>query len=229
MSTRYVVVVAAFATTLVISNIIAVKQVEILGYFRVSAADAMFPVTYIIGDILTEVYGFRRARTAIWIGFGCNALAVTFILVGKVMPGADFWTDQPAYDTILGLAPRLLFASFVAYFVGEMANSIVMAKLKVATKGRLLWSRTIGSTLIGEGLDTVTFTLVAFVGTGIVPDMAHLIFTVWVYKVGYEVLATPLTYAVVNYLKRAEGVDVYDAHTPIFGRGRRKPAYAEAE
>lgn len=221
---RYVVVVAVFATTLVISNIIAVKQVEVLGFFRVSAADAMFPVTYIVGDILTEVYGFRRARSAIWVGFGCNALAVTFILIGQAMPGADFWKDQPAYDTILGLAPRLLLASFVAYFVGEMSNSMIMAKLKVATKGRFLWSRTISSTLVGEGLDTLVFTLIAFAGTGIVPDMERLILTVWLYKVSYEVIATPITYAVCNYLKRSEGVDVYDSSTPIFGRGKRRAA-----
>lgn len=213
-STWFVVVVAVFVTCLLIANIIAVKLVTIFG-LTVPAGTIVFPISYICGDVLTEVYGFRRARQVIWLGFACNLLAVGAIWVGQVLPGASFWNAQAqaAYQSILGFTPRLLVASFCAYLVGEFANSTVLARMKVLTGGRMLWSRTIGSTVIGEGLDSLIFVSIAF--WGIIPAAAIIsaIVTQWLFKVGYEVLATPLTYVVVNFLKRQEGIDVFDRET----------------
>src|SRR5512143_338229 len=146
----YPVVVAVFVTCLLVANIIAVKPVQISGLVF-PAAVVIFPLAYIFGDVLTEVYGYARARQTIWIGFVCNLIAVLAIYLGGLLPAAGFWPNQSAYDTILGFAPRLLAASFIAYLVGEFLNSIVLAKLKVRTAGRFLWLRTISSTIIGEG------------------------------------------------------------------------------
>ncbi len=211
-STWFVVLVAVFVTCLVIANIIAVKLVTILG-LTVPAGIIIFPISYICGDVLTEVYGFRRARQVIWLGFGCNLLAVIAIWGGQALPGAAFWDAQPAYERILGFTPRLLGASFCAYLLGEFANSFVLAKMKVATQGRWLWMRTIGSTVVGEGLDSLIFVTIAF--WGIIPPAGLLsaIVTQWLFKVAYEVLATPLTYGVVGFLKRQEGLDVFDRDT----------------
>jgi uncharacterized integral membrane protein (TIGR00697 family) len=205
----FVAVVALFITALIVANIIAVKLVNIAGLL-LPAGTIIFPISYICGDVLTEVYGYRRARQVIWLGFACNLLAVAAIWVAQVLPGASFWTAQDAYVTILGFTPRLLAASFCAYLVGEFANSFVLARLKVLTAGRLLWLRTISSTLVGEGLDSLVFITIAF--TGIVPAsaIATTIVTQWLFKSGYEALVTPVTYAVVNFLKHQEGVDVYD-------------------
>jgi hypothetical protein len=211
-STWFVVVVAVFVTTLLIANIIAVKLVDIAG-FLLPAGTIIFPISYICGDILTEVYGYRRARQVIWIGFGCNLLAVSAIWLAQVLPGAPFWDAQEAYERILGFAPRLLLASFCAYLVGEFANSFVLAKMKVWMNGRMLWARTIGSTVVGQGLDSFIFVTIAFLGTIPLAGLMAAIVTQWVVKVIYEALATPLTYAVVNFLKREEGVDVYDRDT----------------
>src|SRR6202011_3749898 len=159
--------------------------------------------------ILPEVYGYGAARYVIWLGFMCNLLAVIAIYIGGLAPAAPFWHNQAAYDTILGFTPRLLLASFAAYLVGEFTNSFILAKLKIATRGRWLWTRTIGSTLIGEGFDTVIFITIAF--WGIIPSSMLLtsILTQWIFKVAYEVLATPFTYQVVSFLKRKEGIDTY--------------------
>jgi uncharacterized integral membrane protein (TIGR00697 family) len=211
-STWFVVLVAVFVTCLVIANIIAVKLVTIFG-LTVPAGIIIFPISYICGDVLTEVYGYRRARQVIWLGFGCNLLAVLAIWGGQTLPGATFWDAQPAYERILGFTPRLLGASFCAYLLGEFANSFVLAKMKVATQGRWLWMRTIGSTVVGEGLDSLIFVTIAF--WGIIPPAGLLsaIVTQWLFKVAYEVLATPLTYGVVGFLKRQEGLDVFDRDT----------------
>ena len=211
-STWFIVVVAVFITCLVIANIIAVKLVTIFG-LTVPAATIIFPISYICGDVLTEVYGFRRARQVIWLGFGCNLLAVVAIWAGQMLPGAAIWDAQAAYERILGFAPRLLLASFCAYLVGEFANSMVLARMKVLTAGRMLWTRTIGSTIIGEGLDSLIFVSIAF--WGVIPPAVLLstIVTQWLFKIAYEVLATPLTYTVVNFLKRREGIDVFDRDT----------------
>lgn len=199
-------------TCLIVANIIAVKLVSILGLV-VPAAIIIFPVSYIFGDVLTEVYGYRQARRVIWLGFFCNLLAVIAIWIGQILPPASFWNDQAAYEAILGFTPRLLFASFVAYLVGEFANSFVLAKLKVATNGRFLWVRTISSTLIGEGLDSIVFMTIAFVGTIPSEALLNAVITQWLFKVGYEILATPLTYLIVGFLKKQEDVDVYDRDT----------------
>ncbi len=208
-STWFVVVVAVFITCLLIANIISVKLVTIFGLV-VPAGVIIFPLSYICGDVLTEVYGYRRTRQVIWLGFGCNVLAVLAIAIAQALPGASFWDAQPAYERILGFTTRLLLASFCAYLVGEFANALVLARLKVLTAGRMLWARTIGSTVIGQGLDSLIFVAIAF--WGIIPPAAMLsaIVTQWLLKVAYEVLATPLTYAVVNFLKQREHLDVFD-------------------
>ena len=170
-------------------------------------------MSYIAGDVLTEVYGYGKARQVIWLGFLCNLLAVAAVWCGQMLPAAFFWKGQEAYELILGYTPRLLVASFSAYLVGEFANSMVLAKMKLATKGRWLWTRTIGSTLVGQGLDSLVFITLAFGGTVPLPSLAKIMVTQWVVKCLYEAAATPLTYVVVNSLKRSEGVDVYDYDT----------------
>jgi uncharacterized integral membrane protein (TIGR00697 family) len=217
---RFVVVVAAFVTTLVVSNIIAVKLVEVSG--RVfDAGNILFPLAYLLGDVLTEVYGFRVARRAILLGFACNLLAVGAIQIAIALPAAEFWAEnQPSYETVLGTSLRLFLASLAAYLCGELANAFVLSRMKVATRGRFLWSRTIGSTIIGQGLDSVIFVTLAFAGTG--APLVETAVTTWAIKVAWEISATPLTYAVVTYLKRREGMDVYDRGPvlPAFARGR---------
>lgn len=208
-SLAFVAIVAVFVTCLITANITAVKLVGAYGLV-LDAGTLIFPISYIFGDVLTEVYGFRTARRVIWLGFLCNLLAVATISLAGFLPAAPFWDDQSAYDRILGYAPRLLAASFVAYLVGELANSFVLSRLKVATNGRWLWSRTIGSTLVGQGLDSLIFTVLAFAGVIPISAMVAAILTQWLAKSAYEALATPLTYLVVNRLKRTEGVDVYD-------------------
>ena len=205
----FLVLAAIFVTLLVTSNIIAVKLIEVYGRI-LPAAIVLFPMTYILGDIFTEVYGFRFARRVIWLGFMCNAVAVAGFWVGGILPAASFWEGQDSYDAILGYTPRLLMASFAGYLVGEFANSMVLSRLKVATEGRMLWTRTISSTVVGQGLDSAVFITLAFIGTVTSGDLVELVVTVWVFKVVYEAAATPLTYAVVGYVKRREGVDVFD-------------------
>lgn len=203
---------ALFVAALITANIIAAKPVVIVGLL-LPAAIIIFPISYIVGDVLTEVYGYRQARRVIWLGFLCNLIAVTAIAIAQALPPADFWDGQPAYQTILGFAPRILFASFLAYLVGEFANAFVLAKMKIATQGKWLWTRTIGSTLVGQGLDSLIFITVAFAGTWPTSALVEAILTHWLVKSAYEALATPLTYAVVGFLKRREGVDVYDTDT----------------
>ncbi len=217
----FTLITAVFVTTLLISNIIAVKIVQI-GPFFVPAAVILFPVAYIFGDILTEVYGYGRARQVIWTGFFCNLLAVAAIWLAGLLPAAPFWTAglyatpaeaQQAYQAILGFTPRLLLASFLAYLVGEFLNSYVLARLKVKTQGRFLWLRTISSTLIGQGADSLVFISVAFWGIFPPAAMGTAILSQWLFKVTFEIVATPLTYWAVNALKRAEGEDYYDRET----------------
>lgn len=211
-SSRFVLIVAIFITSLITSNIIAVKLVLVAGLV-VPAAVIIFPVSYIFGDVLTEVYGYAASRRAIWLGFFCNLLAVIAFFVAGLLPPASFWQGQPAYEAILGSTPRLLAASFLAYLVGEFANSFVLAKMKIATRGRWLWTRTIGSTLVGEGLDSLVFISLAFAGTIPLDSLATAIVTQWLFKTVYEIVATPLTYLIVGWLKAKEGMDVYDYKT----------------
>ena len=208
----FVTIAALFVTCLITANIIAVKFVLLLG-FLVPAGVIVFPLSYLFGDVLTEVYGYSATRLVIWLGFFCNLIAVIAFTIGGIAPAAPFWHDQTAYDTILGFTPRLLLGSFVAYLIGEFTNSFILAKLKIATKGRWLWTRTIGSTLIGEGFDTLIFILVAFWGVLPIEVMAQAILTQWLFKVTYEVIATPFTYWIVNFLKRKESLDTYDYKT----------------
>ena len=208
----YDVAVALFVASLLTANIIAVKLIEI-GPLILPAGVVIFPVSYILGDILTEVYGFRWARRAIWLGFLGNLVAVIAIWIAGLLPSPVFWGNQEAYDTILGFAPRLLVASFVAYLVGEFANSTVLAKMKVWTHGKYLWTRTIGSTIVGQGLDSLVFILIAFGGLMAPAVIMTTVLSQWIFKSGYEIVATPLTYYFVNKLKQVEGVDAYDIDT----------------
>ena len=210
ISYRLVIIIALFITCLITANIIAVKVIS-LGPFTLPAAIFVFPVSYIFGDVLTEVYGYRMARRVIWLGFICNLVFVFFAWIGQILPSADFWKGQAAYESILGFTPRLLAASFCGYLVGEFANSFVLARMKILTQGRWLWGRTIGSTVVGQGLDTSIFITLAFIGTG--ATVPVMILHHWVAKVAIEAICTPATYAIVNWLKRKESVDTYDYKT----------------
>jgi uncharacterized integral membrane protein (TIGR00697 family) len=212
VSQWFLTVVAVFVTCLITANITAVKLVDLFGLV-LPAAILVFPVSYIIGDVLTEVYGYRQARKVIWLGFVCNLLVVVAIWVAQVLPAASFWDGQKAYERILGYTPRILVASFLAYLVGEFANSFVLARMKIATQGRWLWMRTIGSTLVGQGLDSLVFISLAFVGAIPIHALSQAIVTQWLAKSAYEAAVTPFTYLVVNFLKRKEGMDTYDYDT----------------
>jgi len=208
-SSFFVAVVALFVTCLIISNVIAVKLAMVQGLV-LPAGIIIFPISYLLADVLTEVYGYRAARRVLWLGFFCNLLAVAAIWIGGLLPAAPFWDGQAAYDQILGATPRILLASFAAYLVGEFANTMIMSKLKVAMAGRHLWARAIASTLVGQGLDSMVFIAIAFSGMMPLPILLGTIVTQWLIKSAYEALATPLTYAMVGYLKRREGIDTYD-------------------
>jgi uncharacterized integral membrane protein (TIGR00697 family) len=214
-------ITAVFVTSLLLSNIIAVKLVAV-GPFFLTAAILIFPVSYIFGDILTEVYGYARARRVIWTGFGCNLLAVLVIWLSIQLSPAPFWrlgplespqAAQEAYRALFGFTPRLLAASFAAYLVGEFLNSFILAKMKIATRGRHLWLRTIGSTLIAQLADSGIFMFLAFGGMIPMFALGKMILTQWLVKSAYEALVTPGTYLAVNYLKRAEREDFYDRQT----------------
>lgn len=201
-----------FVTVLLVSNVVSVKLVS-FGPLTFDAGTILFPFSYIFGDILTEVYGYVRSRKVIWLGFVCALLmSLTFIGVG-VLPAAADWTNQGAYQQILGYTPRLVLASLIAYFAGEFVNSFTLARLKVLTQGRRLWMRTIGSTLVGQVIDTGLFILIAFTGT--VPNalLWTLIVSNYVFKCGVEILFTPVTYWVTGWLKQQEHEDYYDTHT----------------
>ncbi|MDD4874048.1 MAG: queuosine precursor transporter [Dehalococcoidales bacterium] len=210
VSHRFVIIAAIFVTCLITANIIAVKVIG-FGSVVMPAAIIVFPISYVFGDILTEVYGYRWARRVIWLGFLCNLIFVFFVWIGQLLPGASFWVGQEAYESILGYTPRLLAASFFGYLVGEFVNSFIMAKMKLATGGRWLWMRTIGSTIVGQGLDTALFIVIAYIGTA--SFMPVMILYHWLIKVAIETLATPLTYKAVNYLKQKEKIDTFDADT----------------
>jgi len=209
-SHRFVIITAIFVTCLITANIVGVKMAS-LGPFILPAAVVLFPLSYIFGDILTEVYGYRQARKVIWLGFACNLIFVIFAWVGQALPPAPLWEGQEAYESILGYTPRLLVASFCGYLAGEFANSFIMAKMKILTRGRWLWSRTISSTIVGQGLDTAIFVTGAYFGA---PFFVPIIILYhWLAKIIIEAVATPFTYAVVNFLKKKEAIDTYDHQT----------------
>ncbi len=206
------VVAALFVATLVTSNIIAVKVASV-GPLTVPAAIVIFPLAYLFGDVLTEVWGYSVARAVIWSGFLANIVVVLFIAAAVAIPADSHYPDQAAYARVLGQTPRLVLASLVAYLIGEFLNAFVLARLKVATNGRFLWVRTIGSTLIGQGVDSFVFVSLAFAGVQPYSLLLVIIRDLWLVKVAYEVAATPLTYAIVTALKRIEGVDAFDRTT----------------
>lgn len=213
-------VMAAFVAILLLSNLVgAAKRSEIdlpiIGTWAFGAGILFFPVSYVIGDILTEVYGYARARRVIWTGFAALLFMAFMCWVVVALPPAAGWNDQPAYVAVFGSTWRIVLASMIAFWVGEFANSFVLAKLKIRTGGRHLWMRTIGSTIIGQGFDSLIFYPLAFYGLPGWPPEAVLQVMVsqFVLKVSWEVILTPVTYAVVGFLKRREGIDVYDERT----------------
>ena len=197
---------------LLISNLVG-QKICAFGPFRVSGAQLLFPITYIFGDVFTEVYGFAASRRAIWIGFLASGLLAIMGVITVALPPAPDWPNQAAFATVFNFIPRLVIASLIAFWCGEFANSYVMAKMKIMTRGRHLWTRTVGSTVVGQGVDTVVLMVVAFGGTLNWRLIATLILSGYLGKVLYEVLATPLTYLVVNFLKRREGIDPLDEGT----------------
>ncbi len=211
-SRYFLVAVSLFITCLITANIMAVKLVHVFGMI-LPAAVIIFPVSYILGDVLTEVYGYRMAKRVIWLGFFCNLVLVVVVWVGQIMPAPPFWKGQAAYEQILGYTPRILAASFLAYLVGEFSNSYVLARMKIATGGKWLWTRTIGSTLVGQSLDSLAFITLAFAGTIPTKALISAVITQWLAKSAYEAAMTPVTYRAVNFLKKKEGLDVYDYHT----------------
>ena len=215
MSPLLLILSGLFIAVLLTSNLIAVKLVA-FGPVTLPAAVIVFPLSYLFGDVLTEVYGYAVTRRVIWLGFFCNLVFVLFIVAAGALPGAPgLWTagDQAAYNRILGFTWRLLVASFVAYVAGEFLNSFVMARLKVATQGRWLWTRTIGSTLVGQGVDSAIFITGAFFGVLPAGLLLRTVLNQWAFKTAYEIVATPLTYAVVTFLKRQERQDPFDFDT----------------
>ncbi len=209
VSTSYLAITSLFITCLLITNIVAGRLVQ-LGGMTLTADLFLFPITYIFGDILTEVYGFKRARLTIWLGFGANLLMALVFMIVVTLPSPSFWEFESAYTTVLGFAPRIVLASLCAYFMGEFTNSAILSRLKIVTAGKWLWTRTIGSTLVGQGVDTLVFMGIAFAGLYSTDIFMGMVFVQYGWKVAYEVLATPLTYAVVRFLKQKEGIDTYD-------------------
>jgi uncharacterized integral membrane protein (TIGR00697 family) len=211
-------VMAAFVAVLLISNIASAAKIVTFGlpFLTFDGGTLLFPLSYIFGDILTEVYGYHRSRRVIWVGFFCTALmSLTLWVVGRI-PGEVEWSarvGQQAYDAVLGSAPRIVLASLVAYFAGEFSNSYVLAKMKLLTHGRWLWTRTIGSTVVGEGVDTLLFVAIAFAGTMSWAVLFSICVSNYLFKTGLEVIMTPVTYRVVSFLKRAENEDYYDYGT----------------
>ena len=205
-------IMALFVAILLISNIASTKILQ-LGPLTFDGGTLLFPISYIFGDILTEVYGYARSRRVIWMGFFCALLmAGTLTVVGWLPPAAG-WEGQEAYQAILGMTVRIVLASLVAYWAGEFSNSYTLARMKILTKGRWLWTRTIGSTIVGQGVDTLLFVIIAF--AGVLPGdlLLSIIISNYLFKTGLEIIMTPLTYWTVNFLKRVESEDFYDVDT----------------
>lgn len=209
-SKLYVTIVAIYVTCLLLSNLIAGKMWAVTSAITLPAAVVLFPVTYILGDVFTEVYGFKKARTIIWLGFVCNFFAVAVYIITIAMPHPSFFENQSAYKIVLGTTPRVTIASFAGYLFGEFSNSAVLSKLKVKTKGQYLWLRTILSTIVGEGFDSIIFITISF--WGIMPNSAlsQMILFQFLFKVFYEIIFTPATYLIVSWVKKEEGVDTFD-------------------
>lgn len=213
----YDFVMAAFVTILLLSNVLgAAKQtyITVLGdHYIYGAGILFFPLGYVIGDILTEVYGYARARRVIWVGFAALIFMAFMSWIVVILPPASGWDGQSAYDQVFGQVPRIVFASIAAFWAGEFVNSYVMARMKIWTQGKHLWSRTIGSTVVGQGVDSMIFYPLAFLGSWDTRVVFVVMITNWLLKIGWEVLLTPVTYKVVNFLKAREGVEIYDLET----------------
>jgi uncharacterized integral membrane protein (TIGR00697 family) len=219
-SSIFLALFALFLTCLLVSNVIAGKLTLVFGLVLPSAV-ILFPITYILADVFTEVYGFRKTRIVIWSGFAANALMSAIFVAAIALPFPPFFKDQEAYAKVLGLTPRMAGASLVAYWAGEFANSATLSILKKLTKGRYLWTRTVSSTVVGQGLDTALFIGLGFVGSVPLAVLLQMMIAQYAFKVAYEVLLTPLTYLVVGRVKAREGVDTFDrgiAYNP-FGIG----------
>ncbi|MDG2003176.1 MAG: queuosine precursor transporter [Novosphingobium sp.] len=206
-------VMAGFVAILLLSNLIGAAKLSTVAGFTFGAGILFFPVSYVLGDVLTEVYGYAHARRCIWAGFVAMIFMAFMSYVVVAMPPADSWDGQSAYESVFGLVPRIVAASMLAFWAGEFVNSFVMAKMKIWTKGRMLWSRTIGSTVFGQAVDSAIFYPVAFLGIWDTRDVLLVMVTNWALKVAWEAVLTPATYVVVGWLKRHEGVDVYDEGT----------------
>jgi queuosine precursor transporter len=208
----------AFVVILLVSNLLAQKVIRIgpfwhIPAFSTSGAMVLFPIAYIFGDIFTEIYGYAASRRAIWLGFFGTALLYAVSALVIALPSDPEFHNQAAFVTVFGFLPRILIASLIAFWAGEFANSFTMAKLKLLTKGRMLWTRTVGSTVVGQAVDTTLVIVITFAGVFSAHKLVEIIVVGYLLKVGYEVLATPLTYLVIGWLKRAEGIDTFDSHT----------------
>jgi uncharacterized integral membrane protein (TIGR00697 family) len=204
---------AAFVTVLLCANVIGVQKVSIIGGLTFGTGILFFPLSYVFGDILTEVYGFARSRRAIWAGFAALIFAAGMSWVIVKMPPGPGWPHQPAYDFVFGNTPRIIVASLIAFWAGEFTNSFLLAKMKVMTNGKWLWTRTIGSTIGGEFVDSLIFYPLAFAGIWAGADVIQVMITNYAFKVIWEIAATPVTYRFVNFLKRAEHEDYFDRNT----------------
>ena len=209
----YDLVMAAFVTVLLCANVIGAAKVAEIGGFVFGAGVLFFPISYVFGDILTEVYGYARARKVVWAGFGALAFASFMSWAILAFPPAAGWPHQEAYETVFGSTPRIVLASLIAYFSGEFCNSYVLAKMKIVTRGRQLWSRTIGSTIVGEAVDSAIFYPVAFLGVWETDLVWRVMVSNYLLKLLWETVMTPFTYRVVNFLKRAESEDYFDRDT----------------
>jgi queuosine precursor transporter len=207
------IVMAAFVAILLLSNVIGAAKVATLGGWEFGAGILFFPLGYVIGDVLTEVYGYSRARRCIWVGFSALLFMAFMSWVVVSLPPAPGWKGQEAYESVFGQVPRIVMASIVAFWAGEFVNSFVLARMKVMTQGRYLWMRTIGSTVFGQGVDSMIFYPLAFYGVWETQQVLAVMITNWALKVGWEAALTPVTYVVVNGLKRHEGVDIFDEGT----------------
>jgi len=203
------VIMALFVAVLLISNI-ASSKILVLWKFTFDGGTLLFPLSYIFGDILTEVYGYRRSRKVIWTGFFAALLMSLTLWIVQILPPAADWPNQQAYESLIGFIPRIVIASLMAYFAGEFTNSSILSKLKVRMEGKKLWIRTIGSTLVGEGIDTILFCTIAFYGVLPFNLLVSVVLSNYIFKCGIEILFTPVTYKLVHFLKRKEQVDVYD-------------------
>jgi uncharacterized integral membrane protein (TIGR00697 family) len=206
-------VMAAFCVVLILSNVVGAAKVATIGGFTFGAGILFFPISYVLGDVLTEVYGYARARRVIWTGFAASIFAAIMCSVIVAMPPAPGWGGQEQYAAVFGQVWRIVAASVLAFWAGEFVNSYVLARMKVWTQGRMLWTRTIGSTIVGQGVDSLIFYPLAFLGVWTNDQVLTVMLTNWLLKVSWEALLTPLTYFVVGWLKRREGVDVYDEGT----------------